>query len=127
MTGRAHDRRILVVDDNEDAASTMADALRLLGNEVVVAHNGAAALAIAKTFRPDVAILDLGLPGMDGYELARRLREDSASGLRLIAATGFGQERDRHRSHEAGFAAHLVKPIELSTLVDALGELAATC
>jgi PAS domain S-box-containing protein len=110
-------RRILVVDDNRDAADTVAEALASSGHEVRVAHDGPTALAVAGTFHPDVCIVDIGLPIMDGYELARALRE---AGLRpaprLIAVTGYGQETDRRRALEAGFDSHVVKPVAFDQL-----------
>jgi CheY-like chemotaxis protein/anti-sigma regulatory factor (Ser/Thr protein kinase) len=117
--------RVLVVDDNEDAALMMAELLRTSGHQPRTAHDGLAALAIAAEFKPHVGLLDIGLPVMDGYEVARRFRDDPAlRGTRLVAVTGYGQEHDRQRSLEAGFAAHLVKPVDfdaLTTLVSALG------
>jgi CheY-like chemotaxis protein len=107
-------RRILVVDDNADAAKSLARMLsRLHGQDVRVAHDGPEALALAEAFRPEVVILDIGLPGMDGHEVARRLRERPESGgTLLVALTGWGQEQDRRRSRESGFHLHLVKPVE---------------
>jgi PAS domain S-box-containing protein len=114
-------KRVLVVDDNVDAAQSLQDFLTRLGHEAAVAHDGVAALELARSFRPDVALLDIGLPVMDGYELARRLREQRGPGeLRLIAITGYGQETDRARSREAGFDHHLVKPIAFDALVPLL-------
>lgn len=113
--------RVLVVDDNEDAAEMLVEALGMLGYGTRAAHDGPEALRIAPEFAPDVALLDLGLPVMDGYELARRLR--SAPGgdrLRLIAVTGYGQEADRRRAVEAGFDAHLVKPVDIDAIADLL-------
>jgi CheY-like chemotaxis protein len=116
--------RLLVVDDNQDAALTLAMLLRLSGHEVQVAHRGARALEIAASFQPDLVFLDLGMPGMDGYEVARRLR---AAGLchcgGLVALTGYGQEEDRRRSHEAGFDHHFTKPVALDALHDLLLQL----
>jgi signal transduction histidine kinase len=111
-------KRILIVDDNEDAAESIGDLLRDLGNEIETAYDGPAALRIAKVFKPQVCLVDIGLPAMDGYELARRLREsqDLASGARLIAVTGYGQDADRERSRQAGFDSHLVKPVNLDVL-----------
>ena len=112
--------RVLVVDDNEDAAFTLAEALAGLGHDVRVAHDGPSALAVADQFCPQVGLLDIGLPVMDGYELAERLRAAPwAADLRLIAVTGYGQESDRARAREAGFAQQLVKPVSLS-VVDGL-------
>jgi CheY-like chemotaxis protein len=116
-------RRVLLVEDNEDAATLLAEFIQLHGHEVVAAHDGASALALAERFQPDVAILDLGLPVMDGYELARRL--EAQRRVRLIAVTGYGRDSDRKRTLEAGFEAHLAKPVELArllSLVDKAGE-----
>jgi PAS domain S-box-containing protein len=111
--------RILVVDDNHDAAALLHTYLAELGHDPVVAHDGAAALELAGTFRPEIAVLDIGLPVMDGYELARRLRDQHGK-LRLIALTGYGQPADRARAAEAGFDHHLVKPVEIEQLTDLL-------
>jgi signal transduction histidine kinase/ActR/RegA family two-component response regulator len=111
-------RRVLVVDDNVDAAHMLHELLAHLGHEAAVAHDGAAALAVAGAFQPDIAVLDIGLPVMDGYELARRLRaQRGASALRLIAVTGYGQDADRMRAQAAGFDHHLIKPIAVDALV----------
>jgi CheY-like chemotaxis protein len=109
--------RVLLVDDNVDAAESLAMLLRLWGHEVAVAHDGPAGLRAAETQLPQVALLDISLPGMDGYELARRLRAQPGLGQTvLVALTGWAQEGDRRRSQEAGFDHHLVKPVELSAL-----------
>jgi CheY-like chemotaxis protein/two-component sensor histidine kinase len=114
-------RRVLVVDDNRDAADSLTMLLRSKGHDVRVAYDGPAALAAAGAFGPDLVLLDLGMPGMDGYEVARRLRGMPAFAGRVIAAlTGWGQEADRRRTREAGFDHHLVKPVdpaELETLL----------
>ncbi|EDO29331.1 predicted protein, partial [Nematostella vectensis] len=104
--------RILVVDDNIDAADTLAMLLRLLGAEVEIARDGPGALAMHAAFRPEVVLLDIGLPGMDGLEVARRIRaEHGRDQVVLIALTGWGQEEDLRRSREAGMDHHLVKPV----------------
>ena len=109
--------RILVVDDNEDGAEMLADALIGKGYDTRVAHDAPAALRVAAEFSPDVAFLDLGLPVMDGYELAAHLRElPGLAGLRLIAVTGYGQESDRRRTRDAGFHGHLVKPVDIDAI-----------
>jgi len=110
-------RRILVVDDNTDAAATLAMLLRIGGHEVKVAHDGNAALETAGAFRPEVVLLDIGLPGLDGYEVARRLRSrpETEQSL-LVAVSGYGQEDDKRRSREAGFDHHLVKPVDFAAL-----------
>ena len=113
-------RRVLLVDDNEDAAELQAELLRAVGHEVLVAYDGPSALAEAGAFRPDVALLDIGLPVMDGYELARKLQSLLPQPLRLVALTGYGQENDRARSREAGFALHLVKPVDGARLLAAV-------
>ena len=108
--------RILVVDDNADAAESMSALLRLLGAEVRVAHDGPAALKIASQFRPALALLDLGMPGMDGYELAERIRASFDPVPMLVALTGRGQKRDRHLSAAAGFDHHLIKPADIDAI-----------
>jgi signal transduction histidine kinase/ActR/RegA family two-component response regulator len=107
--------RVLVVDDNEDAAETLADALAAAGHTTAVAPDGPAALRAALEFRPHVALLDIGLPVMDGFELARHFRSDGVhrARTRLVAVTGYGQEHDRQRSAAAGFDDHLVKPVDI--------------
>src|SRR5262245_26391273 len=116
-------RRILVVEDNVDAADSLAMLLRLLGNDVRTAHDGPAALAAARAYRPDVVLLDLGLPRMSGYEVCRRLREEHfANGPLVVALTGYGQDEDRRRTREAGFDRHLVKPVNPEELREVLAE-----
>ena len=111
---REHTLRVLVVDDNMDGCAMLANLLRLKKYGVQMAHTGPAALAIAKTWRPDVVLLDIGLPQLDGYEVARRLRADPAlENVKLVATTGYGNEKDLQLAREAGFDAHLVKPIDL--------------
>jgi CheY-like chemotaxis protein len=110
-------RRILLVDDNVDAANALGELLRALGHDVELTYDGPQALARAADFRPEVALIDIGLPVMDGYELARRLRQAAGPACpRLVAVTGYGLERDREQSARAGFTEHLVKPIDLSAL-----------
>lgn len=110
--------RVLVVDDNVDAAEMMAALLEMHGHRVSVAHDGHRALQMATSVAPDVALLDIGLPGMDGYTLAQRLREDAQTRhLRLIAVTGWGQDGDRARARDAGFDGHLTKPAEPSAIL----------
>ena len=108
--------RVLIVDDNQDAAESLAILLRLAGCDVRTAHDGLEAVGAAAVFRPDVAILDLGLPGLNGYEVARRIRKEQGTGVRLIAVTGWGQDEDRRRTAAAGFDHHLTKPVELDEL-----------
>ena len=118
----ASPQRILVVDDNRDAVQTLAEALALAGHDVRVATDGESGLAAAREFLPETVLLDLGLPGLTGYEVARSIRrEPRLAGARLIALTGYGQESDRRASVEAGFDAHLVKPVDFDAISAALG------
>ena len=117
---------VLIVDDNPDALSLLADALESRGFAIHRAHDAPSALAVAKTARPRVALLDIGLPVMDGYELARRLRElDGLSDVQLVAVTGYGQPSDLDRSRREGFAAHLIKPISLDAVQVTIEQLLA--
>jgi CheY-like chemotaxis protein/two-component sensor histidine kinase len=114
--------RVLVVDDNEDMASVMARLLRASGHEVRVAHDGPAAIEMARSLGPEAVLLDIGLPGMNGYQLAERLRLDgSCNGALFIAVSGYGRAEDLRRSAEAGFDHHLVKPIAFEALLELLG------
>jgi CheY-like chemotaxis protein len=109
--------RVLVVDDWPDTAESMAVLLRLWGHDVRIAHDGPAALAVAAVYRPDVVLLDVGLPGMDGYQVAQQMRNDPR--LReafLISLTGYGQDSDLWRSREAGCDRHLLKPVDPEVL-----------
>lgn len=115
-------RRILVVDDNADAAEVLAAALDMSGHDVRVALDGPSALEAETAFRPEVVLLDIGLPGMDGYEVGRRLKAMRGhDGIVLVALTGYGQEEDRRRARDAGFDHHLVKPITPEAILDVLG------
>jgi CheY-like chemotaxis protein len=108
---------VLIVDDNEDAAMMLAESLSMKGYRVRVATDGPAALLAVADFQPAAALLDIGLPGMDGYELAAHLRaDDRLPGLCIVAVTGYGQRADRERAVAAGFAAHLVKPVDIEHL-----------
>jgi CheY-like chemotaxis protein len=114
-------RRVLVVDDKVDAAASTAMVLRMEGHDVRVAHDGPAALWEAQSDPPDVVLVDIAMPGMDGYEVARRLRQlPGMEQVLLVAVTGYGQPHDRHRSREAGFDQHLVKPVEPEVLLQLL-------
>ena len=116
-------RRVLVADDNLDAAEALATLLEALGHEVRVAHDGAQALATGRDFEPEVVLLDLGMPVMDGLEVARRMRQQPwGAAARVVAVTGWGQQQDRARTAEAGFDAHLVKPVTDRDLLPVLGE-----
>jgi PAS domain S-box-containing protein len=116
-------RRVLIVDDNADALMVLGDLLSAAGHDVRTADDPAMALAIARAFHPEVAILDIGLPIMDGYELASRLRaQDDDHAMTLIALTGYGQQSDRKRAENAGFDAHFVKPVDLKRLMATIGK-----
>jgi signal transduction histidine kinase len=120
----ASGHRVLVVDDNEDFANSLALILRALDNDVRVAHDGAAGLALAQQWRPQIGFLDIGLPRINGYDLARRLRaDDGTASMLLVAITGWGQEKDRQLAVEAGFDRHLVKPVDPARVVDLLGDV----
>ena len=117
-TSPASKYRVLVVDDNHDGAETLGMMLGIMGNEIQLAHDGLAAVEAAEKFRPDVVLLDIGMPVLDGYEACRRIRaQDWGRSMVLIALTGWGQDGDRRRTQEAGFDHHLVKPVEAATLL----------
>jgi CheY-like chemotaxis protein len=119
---RGNGARVLVVDDNRDAAGTLAELLRTLDYDVQIAYDAASALQLARQFEPRFALLDIGLPQVDGYELGRQIA--SLAGARprprLVAITGYGQEADKLRSAAAGFATHIVKPVQLEAVIAAL-------
>jgi signal transduction histidine kinase len=117
-------RRILIADDNNDALESLATLLQLSGHEVFTATNGGTALQSAERHLPEVVLLDIGMPMLDGYEVARRIRAQAwGQRITLVALTGWGQDSDRRRSREAGFDSHLVKPLDLETLTDLLARL----
>ena len=123
-TRARHPHRVVIVDDNTDAAEILQLALERCGHEVRAAGDGPSALALIEAWHPDLVLLDLGLPGMDGYEVAHRLRATAAGkALHLFALTGFGQASDRARTAEAGFERHLVKPVALDELIAAMDEV----
>jgi CheY-like chemotaxis protein len=116
-TPAAPPRHVLVVDDNRDAAQSLAILLRLNGHNVHTAHDGQTALDMARTHRPEIILLDIGMPRMDGLEVARRIRHElGLTQVLLVALTGYGRTQDRHRSSAAGFDAHLVKPVGMEEL-----------
>jgi CheY-like chemotaxis protein len=115
-------RRVLIADDNHDTADSLGKLLALWGYEVRVTYDGLAALEAAQTYHPEVALLDLGLPGLDGYQVAQRLRQQpAATSMILIAVTGHQWKDAPRRSQEYGFDHHLVKPIDPELLKDLLG------
>ncbi|MGH6636626.1 MAG: ATP-binding response regulator [Gammaproteobacteria bacterium] len=119
-------RRILVVDDNRDSAESLAMLLKLTGNETHTAYDGLEAVEAAATFRPEVVLLDIGLPKLNGYEAARKIREQPwGKGMVLVALTGWGQDEDRQKSTDAGFNDHMVKPVDHAALMKLLAELPA--
>jgi CheY-like chemotaxis protein len=114
---KAPPRRVLIVDDNEDAANSLAMILKLGGHETASVYTAVDALQRAAAFRPDVVLLDIGLPGMDGYEVAQKMRElPGLRDIRLVAVTGYGRSDDRLRARDAGFDDHLTKPVEFAVL-----------
>ena len=119
-------RRILIVDDNQDAASSLAILLKMVGHETRVAHDGPSALGIVDEYKPEVILLDIGMPKMSGYEVCRRIREQAdGDGMLIVAVTGWGQEEDRRKSEEAQFDGHMVKPVDPQALMKLLAELHA--
>ncbi|MFI4927026.1 MAG: ATP-binding protein, partial [Burkholderiales bacterium] len=114
--------RVLVIDDNRDSADSARDVLRLLGNQVEAAYEGEAGVAVAARLKPQMVLLDLAMPGMDGFEVRRRLCADGCDSTYLVAMTGFGNEDDKRRTQAAGFDAHLTKPVELDALLRLLNE-----
>jgi PAS domain S-box-containing protein len=122
--GTGNALRVLVVDDNADAAQALQHLLRLMGHEVALAHDGPGALIVAAQLRPDLVLLDIGLPGMDGYAVAARLREAGHDRAALVALTGYAQDEDLRRSSRAGFDRHMVKPVDVAALRRLASEVA---
>jgi CheY-like chemotaxis protein len=115
-------RRILIVDDNKDSADSLAMLLEITGNKTYMAHDGVEAVEAIEKHRPEVVLLDIGLPKLDGHEVCRRVREQPwGKDIVVIALTGWGQEDDRRKSEEAGFNGHLVKPVDYDKLLQLLG------
>ena len=114
--------RVLVVEDNVDGRAILRTILEADGHEVYEAGDGPSGVETARAVRPDVALIDIGLPGFDGYEVAKRLRDEQGNSIRLIAVTGYGQAEDRRRSCDAGFDVHLVKPVAREQLRGVLVE-----
>lgn len=116
--------RILVVDDNPDSAMSMAMVLSMMGHETQTAHDGEAAVSTAEAFRPHVVLLDIGLPKLNGYEVAQRIRQHEwGASMFLVAVTGWGQDEDRRRSEDVGMNLHMVKPVEPAALGRVLASL----
>jgi len=119
-------RRILIADDNKDAAESLSMLLQITGHETFMAHDGVEAIAAAEKHRPDVILLDIGMPRLNGLDVCHRIRKEPwGSGITIIALTGWGQEEDRRQSHEAGFDGHLVKPVDYNALLELLGSMNA--
>jgi CheY-like chemotaxis protein len=117
-------RRILVVDDNRDAGDSLLMLLKMAGNDTRIAYDGLEAVDAAATFRPDVILLDIGLPKLNGYDVCRRIREQPwGKDIAVLALTGWGQDEDRRKSKEAGFNGHLVKPVEHAALMEMLADI----
>jgi CheY-like chemotaxis protein len=120
----ARSLRVLLVDDHPATRRTFGRLLEVLGNQLYTAHDGPSTLEAALAFQPDVVLLDIGLPGMDGYEVAKWMRQElTLQNTVLVAVTGYGQESDRQRSQEAGFDHHLVKPLDIDALQQLLAEV----
>ena len=118
-------RRVLVVDDNADAAESLAMLLEVNGDSVRVAYDGEEALEAEGDFHPDVILLDIGMPKLSGYDVARRIRQARGSKVLIVAITGWGQEDDRRRAREAGFDHHFTKPVDYQALLDVINAGAA--
>jgi CheY-like chemotaxis protein len=117
--------RVLVVDDSVDSAETLGELLKIWGHEVQLAHDGKSALEAARSFAPDVVLLDIGLPEMDGFAVAERMKAEGTAGRMLIALTGYGEQAHRERAQKAGFHHHLVKPVDPEALQKIIGRGAA--
>jgi signal transduction histidine kinase/ActR/RegA family two-component response regulator len=120
-----HGMRVLIVDDNPDVAEALRDFIDELGHSTQLAHDGREALAAARAFEPDLVLLDIGLPGLDGYEVARKLRDEGITDAPLVAITGYGQRADQIRAQRAGFSHHLVKPVQIELLCSIISEIEA--
>jgi DNA-binding response OmpR family regulator len=110
-------RRILVVDDNADAADSLGMLLQVRGDEVRVAYDGLAALELAGEFKPEIVLLDIGMPKISGYDVARRLRQERGDSIFIIAISGWGQDEDRKRARDSGFDHHFTKPVDFEALL----------
>ncbi len=118
-------RRILVVDDNVDAADSLGMLLEVRGDQVRIAYDGLEAIAAEEEFRPEVALLDIGMPKLSGYDVAKRIRAARGDAVLIIAITGWGQEDDRQRARDAGFNHHFTKPVDFEMLLDVIDRSAA--
>jgi CheY-like chemotaxis protein len=126
MNGDKKSLRILVVDDEPDIAKLVAKTLNYFGHTAKTSPNGEIAIELIKDYKPNIALVDISMPGMSGYELARKLRQweaETGNKIKLIALTGYGQESDKEKTKAAGFDLHLVKPIDMDTLNDTINDL----
>ena len=121
MPAARNPKRVLVVDDSADSAETLGELLKIWGHDVRLAHDGPSALDTAKSFSPQVVLLDIGLPGMDGFTVAERMKADGIAVDMLIALTGYGEQSHRERAQKAGFHHHLVKPVDPEALQKIIG------
>jgi len=119
---QAEKKRILIVDDNKDLATSLARLLGFLGHDVEVVFDGRLVVEAARSYRPRVVLLDIGLPNLDGYQVARLLRQEGFDDALIIAVSGYGQEEDRRRSREAGMDYHLTKPVDIKTITDLIAQ-----
>ena len=120
----AEPRRIVIVDDNRDSADSLATLLQITGNQTYLAHDGIEAIEVIEKHRPEVVLLDIGLPKLNGHEVCRRVRKQPwGKDIVMIALTGWGQDEDRRKSEEAGFNGHLVKPVDYDKLLKLLSSL----
>jgi DNA-binding response OmpR family regulator len=115
--GSPNTRRVLIVDDNQDAADSLAMLLGVRGDEVRIAYDGSQALEVERDFTPDVVLLDIGLPAISGYDVAHRIRQKRGDSVLIVAITGWGQEKDLRRAEEAGIDQHFTKPVDFEALV----------
>ncbi len=123
---REQPRRVLVVDDNQDAADSLAMLLTVHGDAVRIAYDGIEALDAERDFNPEIVLLDIGLPKLSGYDVCRRIRGERGGQVRIIAITGWGQDEDRRRAHEAGFDHHFTKPVDFDALLALMEQLSPT-
>ena len=113
--------RVLVVDDSVDSAETLGELLRIWGHDVRLAHDGPAAVEAAREYRPEIILLDIGLPGMDGFAVAQKLKAEGLQARMLVALTGYGEQTDKQRTQQAGFHHHMVKPVDPEALQKLIG------
>ncbi len=123
ITGRTLARRVVVIDDNQDAANVTAMVVQALGGECRIAYDGISGVREVLAYRPEIVLLDIGMPGIDGYETCSRIRRELGRGVLVVALTGFGQQQDRDKAARSGFDAHLTKPADPKELARLLSDL----